>query len=76
MTTKGTLINHTHSHPANALHNPSPGDIFGAGIFSNRQKTPIKFSVFHVDTKSYVPYNQFSSSFEMDEIIIKSKKKN
>ena len=70
-TTEGTLTDHSHSHPAGSVSNASPGDISAAGAFSSKVNGKVNFSIYHVDTKSYVPFSQFSSSFELEEIILK-----
>jgi len=69
-----SLLHHVHSHPDPYLA-PSPGDISTAGILSERLGYKPRFEIYSPFLGEYKDFDQNSSSFELDEIIITVPKK-
>jgi hypothetical protein len=70
----GKLLHHVHSHPGQDYFAPSPGDINSAGILT-RRGYGTRFEIYSPPLGTYKDFNQNSSSFELDEIIITPNKK-
>lgn len=64
----GELSHHVHSHPGQDYFAPSPGDISSADYL--RRKYGTRLEIYAPLLGTYQNYNENSTSFELDEIIL------